>query len=123
MGGTADPRELRRFILVQPQLDFDALQPGARAVAAIRQAVVEAGFAADPRIRVRLTGPVPLADEEFATLAEGAAVNGVVTMLVVVFLLWLALRSGRLILAILSACWSAWRSPLHSASSCMARSI
>ena len=101
MGGTADPRELRRFILVQPQLDFGALQPGARAVATIRQAVVEAGFASDPRIRVRLTGPVPLADEEFATLAQGAALNGVVTMLVVVFLLWLALRSGRLILAIL----------------------
>jgi hypothetical protein len=101
MGGTADPRELRRFILVQPQLDFDALQPGARAVAAIRQAAVDAGFSADPRVRVRLTGTVPLANEEFATLAEGAALNGVVTMLVVVFLLWLALRSGRLILAIL----------------------
>jgi len=101
MGGTADPRELRRFVLVQPVLDFGALQPGARAVAAIRQAVVESGFAADPRIRVRLTGTVPLADEEFATLAEGAALNGLVTMLIVVLLLWLALRSGRLILAIL----------------------
>ncbi len=75
MGRAADPRELRRFILVQPVLDFGALQPGARAVAAIRQAVVETGFAADPRVRVRLTGPVPLADEEFATLAEGAALN------------------------------------------------
>ena len=101
MGRAADPRELRRFILVQPVLDFGALQPGARAVAAIRQAAVDSGFASDPRIRVRLTGPVPLADEEFATLAEGAALNAVVTMLVVVFLLWLALRSGRLILAIL----------------------
>lgn len=101
MGRAADPRELRRFILVQPVLDFGALQPGARAVAAIREAARESGFASDPRIRIRLTGPVPLADEEFATLAEGAVLNAVVTMLVVVFLLWLALRSGRLILAIL----------------------
>ena len=101
MGRAADPRELRRFILVQPALDFGALQPGARAVAAIRKAVTEAGFASDPRVRVRLTGPVPLADEEFATLAEGAALNAVVTMLVVVVLLWWALRSVRLILAIL----------------------
>ncbi|HQR10192.1 MAG TPA: MMPL family transporter [Casimicrobiaceae bacterium] len=101
MGRAADPRELRRFILVQPALDFGALQPGARAVAAIRDAVQETGFAADPRVRVRLTGPVPLADEEFATLAEGAALNAVVTMLVVVLLLWVALRSGRLIVAIL----------------------
>ena len=101
MGRAADPRELRRFILVQPALDFGALQPGARAVAAIRQAVADTGFASDPRIRVRLTGPVPLADEEFATLAEGAALNAVVTLLVVIFLLWWALRSVRLILAIL----------------------
>jgi uncharacterized protein len=103
MGRAADPRELRHFILVQPALDFGALQPGARAVAAIRQAVAETGFASDPRVRVRLTGPVPLADEEFATLAEGAALNSLITMLVVVLLLWLALRSGRLILAILGS--------------------
>ncbi|MEO8345608.1 MAG: MMPL family transporter [Betaproteobacteria bacterium] len=101
MGRAADPRELRRFILVQPALDFGALQPGARAVAAIREAVQETGFAADSRLRVRLTGPVPLADEEFATLAEGAALNAVITLLIVVALLWLALRSGRLIVAIL----------------------
>ncbi len=103
MGRSADPRELRRFILVQPVLDFGALQPGARAVAAIRDAFVATGFAADPRVRMRLTGPVPLADEEFATLAEGAALNAVVTMLVVVVLLWVALRSGRLIVAILAS--------------------
>ena len=101
LGRAPDPRELRRFILVQPALDFGALQPGARAVAAIRDAVRDIGFAADSRVRVRLTGPVPLADEEFATLAEGAALNAVVTLLIVVFLLWLALRSGRLIVAIL----------------------
>ncbi|HQR53283.1 MAG TPA: MMPL family transporter [Burkholderiales bacterium] len=101
MGRKADPRELRRFILVEPKLDFGALQPGARTVAAIRQVVAESDFGADPRVRVRLTGPVPLADEEFATLAEGAALNGAVTLLVVVALLWLALHSGRMILAIL----------------------
>ena len=101
MGRAADPRELRHFILVQPALDFGALQPGARAVTAIRNAVQETGFASDPRVRVRLTGPVPLADEEFATLAQGAALNALVTLLIVTALLWVALRSGRLIVAIL----------------------
>jgi len=101
LGKPPDPRELRRFILVQPALDFGALQPGARAVETIRKAVHESGIASDPRVRVRLTGPVPLADEEFATLAEGAAQNALVTMLLVVLLLWMAVRSGRLILAIL----------------------
>ena len=101
MGRAADPRELRHFILVQPVLDFGALQPGAHAVEAIRVAAREVGAGTDARLRVRLTGPVPLADEEFATLAEGAGVNALITMLIVVALLWVAIRSGRLILAIM----------------------
>jgi hopanoid biosynthesis associated RND transporter like protein HpnN len=96
-----DPRELRRFVLVQPILDYSALQPGARASAAIRAAAHELGLDADPRLRVRQTGPVPLADEEFATLADGAALNAAIMLCAVVVLLWLALRSFRLIVAIM----------------------
>ena len=99
-GHPPDPRELRRFILVQPVLDYGVLQPGERASAAIRHAVHDLRLDADPRIRVRLTGPVPLADEELATLADGAALNATVMFLAVVALLWLALRSVRLIVAI-----------------------
>ena len=68
---------------------------------AIRQAARELGLDADPRVRVRLTGPVPLADEEFATLADGAALNVTIMLTAVVVLLWIALRSWRLIAAIL----------------------
>ncbi len=50
---------------------------------------------------MRLTGSVPLADEEFATIADGAALNGVVTILVVLLILWLALKQTRIILAVL----------------------
>ncbi|TMH00857.1 MAG: hopanoid biosynthesis-associated RND transporter HpnN, partial [Betaproteobacteria bacterium] len=100
-GRAPDPRELRRFILVQPLLDYRALQPGERASAAIRQAAHDLRVDADSGVRVRLTGPVRLADEEFATLAEGAALNAMVTMLCVIALLWIALRSVRLIAAIL----------------------
>ena len=50
---------------------------------------------------MRLTGPVALSDEEFATIADGAALNGVVTMLVVLLVLWLALKQARIILAVL----------------------
>src|SRR5438132_11472 len=54
-------RELRRFVLVQPVLDYSALQPGERASAAIRNIARELEQDADSRIRIRLTGPVPLA--------------------------------------------------------------
>lgn len=94
-------RALRRFILVQPLLDYGALQPGERATAAIRHSVHELGLDADARVRVRQTGPVPLADEEFATLADGAALNATIMLTAVVTLLWIALRSWRLIAAIL----------------------
>jgi len=100
-GRAPEPRELRRFILVQPVLDYSALQPGERASAAIRRTAHELGLDADPRVRVRQTGPVPLADEEFATLADGAALNAAIMLAAVVLLLWIALRSWRLIVAIM----------------------
>jgi hopanoid biosynthesis associated RND transporter like protein HpnN len=100
-GRAPDPRELRRFVLVQPILDYSALQPGGRASAAIRATTHELGVDADPRLRIRLTGPVPLADEEFATLADGAALNAAIMLFAVVVLLWIALRSFRLIVAIM----------------------
>src|SRR5262245_60052410 len=100
-GQAPDRRELRRVILVQPVLDCSALQPGQTASAAVRQASRELGFDADPHLRVRLTGPVPLADDEFATLADRAALNATLVILAVVGLLWLALRSWRPIIAIL----------------------
>jgi hopanoid biosynthesis associated RND transporter like protein HpnN len=94
-------RTLRRFILVQPMLSYGKLEPGGEATAAIRAAAADLGLSPDHGVRVRLTGSVPLADEEFATLAEGAARNGVLTLIAVVGLLWLCLRSARIIVAIL----------------------
>jgi hopanoid biosynthesis associated RND transporter like protein HpnN len=63
--------------------------------------VHELGLDADAQVRVRLTGPVPLADDEFATLADGAAGNAAITLLAVLGLLWIALRSWRLIVAVM----------------------
>jgi hopanoid biosynthesis associated RND transporter like protein HpnN len=100
-GQAAQPRELRRFILVQPTLDFEALQPGERATQAIRSAARAAGLVPEHGVRVRLTGQVPLADEEFATLAHRAGLNSAITLALVALLLWLALRSIRIIVPVL----------------------
>lgn len=100
LSGKAETRELRRFIEIDPVLDFSALEPGSRATSVIRQAAAELKLAADFGARVRLTGPVPIADEEFATLKEGALLNGVLTILAVLLILWLALRSARIIIAV-----------------------
>ncbi len=48
---------------------------------------------------MRLTGPVAIQDEEFATLQEGALPNAIGTVVAVLFILWLALKSPKIILA------------------------
>jgi hopanoid biosynthesis associated RND transporter like protein HpnN len=99
-GRTAKPSELRHFINIQPVLDFGDLQPGGKATQVIRDAASRLGLTPDKGVRVRLTGSVALSDEEFATIADGAALNGVVTLLLVIFVLWLALKKARIILAV-----------------------
>ena len=70
----------RKFIDIQPKLDFTALEPGKAATDAIRKAAADLKLAEDYGARVRLTGPVPIADEEFATVQEGMLINGIGTV-------------------------------------------
>ncbi len=100
-GHPPEPSELRRFLNIRPILNYGDLQPGGQATKAIRATIDKLGLTPENGVRVRLTGSVALADEEFATVADGAALNGVVTILVVLLLLWLALRQARIVLAVL----------------------
>jgi hopanoid biosynthesis associated RND transporter like protein HpnN len=90
----------RAFIEFRPKLDYQALEPGKDATDAIRQAAVDLNFAGQYGARVRLTGPVPIANEEYSTVQEGAIFNGVATVLIVLMILWLALHSAKIILAV-----------------------
>jgi uncharacterized protein len=93
--------DLRRFILTQPVLDYGALEAGAVPSAFVRASIQELGLTSDNGYRVRLTGTVALADEEFATVGQGAELAFLISFLLVACELWLALRSPRLIGAIL----------------------
>jgi hopanoid biosynthesis associated RND transporter like protein HpnN len=99
----AKPRieEIRRFIIVQPRLDYSALEPGEAATRVIRAEAASLNLVPEEGITVRLTGPVPLSDEEFGTLAERAGLMGFVMFAAVLLTLWLAVRSFRIIFAIL----------------------
>ena len=90
----------RAFIEFRPKLDFNALEPGKDASDEIRQAAKDLNLAGLYGARVRLTGPVPMADEEFATVQDGAVVNGIGTVLVVLLILWMALHSAKIISAV-----------------------
>lgn len=90
-----------RFVLAQPRLDFGALEPGAAATRALRDAAAQQEFVRSGQAHVRVTGAVALADEEFASAANGAAAGLVGSTLLVVVWLVLAVRSWRLVVPIL----------------------
>src|SRR5499427_6592459 len=99
-GRTAKPSELRHFVHIQPVLNFGDLEPGRKATVIIRETALKLGLTPEKGVKVRLTGSVALSDEEFATIADGAALNGAMTLALVGGVLWLALRKARIILAV-----------------------
>ena len=74
-GETPGPRELRQIIMVKPVLNYRALKPGEVPSSFIRETASGLGLTPEQGVLVRLTGPVPLADEEYSAIEEGAALN------------------------------------------------
>jgi hopanoid biosynthesis associated RND transporter like protein HpnN len=100
-GHAPDRRELRHILLVDPVLDFTQLQPGQLPTAAIRISAQRLQLDIAHGVRVRLTGPVPLQDEEFATLAQRAGLIATLASAAILVMLWFAVRSPWLIASIL----------------------
>jgi hopanoid biosynthesis associated RND transporter like protein HpnN len=100
-GGLSELAGPYHFVLVQPHQDFGALQPGGAATQAMRDIIASLPYVKSGDAHVRITGQVALADEEFATVAQGA-VEGLIGSLVLITLwLFLAVHSWRLIVPIL----------------------
>ncbi len=90
----------RRFVMVKPKLDYGKLEPGEAATDVVEQTIRDLHLTAENGVRVRLTGPIPLNDQEFGTVKDGFLLNSALTVAAVLLILWMALRSGRLILAV-----------------------
>ena len=101
-GHAAQPAQLRRFIEVQPVLDFHALEPGRAATDAIGQTVRQLQLGREYRAVIRQTGLVPINDDGFATLTKNAGLNAALSLSAVGLILWLALRWARIILAVVA---------------------
>ncbi len=89
-----------KFVLVQATLDYKAVSPGGAASDAIRAVARTLPFVQSGDARVRITGNVALADEEFASVAKGALTGLIGSFCLVVLWLFLALTSWRLILPV-----------------------
>jgi hopanoid biosynthesis associated RND transporter like protein HpnN len=97
--GLQPPR--RRLVLVTPVLQYGDLQPGAAAGDAVRAGARALALDQAHGVRVRLTGSVPLSDEEFASLADKAWLVAGVMIAAMLLTLWLATRSVRIVGAIM----------------------
>ena len=90
----------RQFIEIDPKLDYNALRPGRAAAEAIREAVHELQLGPRLGATVRLTGRAPINDAQYSALGSDAIPGFVGTVTAVIFILWLALRSPRIIAAV-----------------------
>jgi hopanoid biosynthesis associated RND transporter like protein HpnN len=93
-------QDLRKFILVRPVLDYGALQPGAAATRIIREEAEKLGINPRNGVQLRLTGDVALNDQEFGSVADGAGLATALSGILVMILLFAAMRSWRIVLPI-----------------------
>lgn len=99
-GGAMAP-PTRRLLMVHPRLSFGDLEPGAAAVAAVQAQAGALHLDAAHGVRVGITGEVPLADEEFGSIRENIGVVGALMVVAMLGCLWLAVRSVRMVGAIM----------------------
>jgi len=99
--GLADLAGQYHFVLIKPRQNFGALEPGGAATSVVRHAISQLEFVKSGDARVRITGQVALADEEFATVAQGAVEGLIGSVVLITLWLYLAVRTWRLIVPIL----------------------
>jgi len=89
----------RRFIEIKPKLDFSQLFPAETPIAAFRATVAKLNLKPAEGVTVRLSGSKAMEHEELKQAFGGGTKAFAVGLLMVMVLLYLALRSGRLVVA------------------------
>jgi hopanoid biosynthesis associated RND transporter like protein HpnN len=99
-GSPSPASRLHHFIEIEPVLDFEALQPGGNATAAIRRAATDLKLGETFGAKVALTGPVPLNDDQFSVIRQSALRDTLSALLGALIILWLALRSWKIVTSV-----------------------
>ena len=92
----------RRLIVLHPRFDYAELLPGRRPMQEVRAAAKELALESEFGARVRITGNVALNTEEMVTVSRQAILAAIGSLLFVTVLLAVALRSSRLVIAIVT---------------------
>jgi hopanoid biosynthesis associated RND transporter like protein HpnN len=99
LSGSSLDVSTRRVLMAEPVLDFDALLPAGAPLEAIRNTARDLGFTPEQGVVARVTGNPALNHEEMLGFAWDIGVGGAFCFLFVVYVLYLALRSLRLVAA------------------------
>ncbi len=113
MTGLPDrPSDRRQIIELKPRVDYETFHPAHAAIKAVRAAA--AALALDPAhgVRVRLTGGAAMDEDELKSVEHGVGLASAVSLVLVTVLVFLGLRSPRLVFAtlatlLLSLVWTA----------------
>jgi hopanoid biosynthesis associated RND transporter like protein HpnN len=100
-GRKSDPGDARHFVLARAVLRFGQVEAGSQAIAAVRSAAAAAGLEPKNGVRVRVTGPVALNNDQLAALSESAVSSTVLCLGLLCFWLAIGLRSARTMAAVL----------------------
>ncbi len=100
-GSAAAASAARAYVMTSAQLDADAILQGEKPILAMRAAAKQLGLTPDNGYRVRLTGSVALDHEEFGTIETGVTLSGALSLVLIIVIVFLALRFGRLVFATL----------------------
>lgn len=100
LDGSGLGTDQRRFILVKPYLDYSNLVAAEGPLGKLRHlaAMIESRYP----VKVRLTGSVPIEEEERGTISQGAGAAAALSFLLVCLILFAGLRSPRLVGSILA---------------------
>jgi hopanoid biosynthesis associated RND transporter like protein HpnN len=93
--------ELRHFVLARAVLNYGQVHAASRAIDAIKAAAHAAGLGPESGIRVRVTGPVALDNDQLVALTENATFSTALCLSLLCFWLAICVRSARTMLAIL----------------------
>ncbi len=88
----------RTIVIARPKMNFDEIMPAEHALTTARK-TVNLVMLNNPGVRIRITGETALEHEELESVTEGAAIAGIVSLILVCISLWVGLRSFKLLIA------------------------
>ncbi|SFE99685.1 MMPL family transporter [Nitrosomonas sp. Nm166] len=103
LSGEAQKETYQEFLVVKPKLDYSQIFAAEEPIKLIRTAAQDMGLTADAAEKLRITGDVALAYDELISAMYGAQESGLLALVAVAGVLFVALRSaGAVLIVILS---------------------